>query len=95
MKTSKFDIERAKKGDKVITRDGRKVRIVCFDRKNYMFNFPIIALVLNDKMNAEEVFFYTKEGKRSFFDTSEERADDLLMEDSNESYTITITVCKK
>lgn len=50
-----FDLEAAKAGKPVCTRDGRKARIICFDAK-----FPktgnIIALI--EKENGEEVIFY-------------------------------------
>ena len=37
-----FDLEAAKAGKPVCTRDGRKARIICFDRKD---NTPIVALI--------------------------------------------------
>ena len=37
-----FDIQKAREGKPVCTRDGRKVRIICFDRKG---NTPIVALI--------------------------------------------------
>ena len=53
-----FDINSAKQGKPVCTRDGRKARIICFDAKG---TFPIIALV---DENAEEfAFSYTADGK--------------------------------
>lgn len=39
-----FDLEKAKAGAKVVTRDGRNVRILCYDVKGRM-ELPIIALV--------------------------------------------------
>ena len=43
---------------KVVTRDGRNVRIICTDKKGT--NFPIVALVeCEDK---EETCYYTKKG---------------------------------
>ena len=44
MKTKPFNIEEAKAGAKVVTRDGRPVRIVCFDRKHGNDDLPIIVL---------------------------------------------------
>lgn len=41
-----FDLEAAKAGKPVCTRDGRKARIVCYDRKSE--NYPILALVENN-----------------------------------------------
>lgn len=48
-----FDLEKAKAGAEVCTRDGRKVRIICTDAKG---NYPIVALVssFNDKRETEE-----------------------------------------
>lgn len=37
-----FDLERAKRGDKVIDNKGRNVRIVCFDRKEE--GYPLLTL---------------------------------------------------
>lgn len=45
-----FDIQKAREGKPVCTRDGRKARIICFDRKD---NTPIVALIERD--NHEEV----------------------------------------
>lgn len=55
-----FNLEAAKAGKPVCTRDGRKVRIICFDTIN-KGNYPIIAL-LEDK-GYEAVFYYNKDGK--------------------------------
>lgn len=45
-KLKPFDIQKAKEGKPVCTRDGRKARIICFDYKSYRCQ-PIIALVTN------------------------------------------------
>lgn len=55
-----FNLEEAKAGKPVVTRDGRPVRIIYYDRKNA--DYPIIALVGKD----EELCQYTREGKYSF-----------------------------
>ena len=47
----------------VVTRDGRKVRIICTDRKNHD-SYPIIALVENDE-DDERVESYKIDGKWS------------------------------
>lgn len=60
-----FDLELAKKitnkevKGRIVTRDGRQVRIICFDRKNAVWS--IIALALN-KRDIEEVFEYQNNG---------------------------------
>lgn len=48
---------------KIVTRDGRKARIICTDRKR--LNYPIIALIENKPTEGESVLYYTKEGKMS------------------------------
>lgn len=55
-----FDYYAAKNGKRVMTRDGRNVRIVCFDRKDEIR--PIIALVAN-KNGGEDPVFYGPSGK--------------------------------
>lgn len=60
-----FDIELAKKITKkevkgrIVTRNGRQVRIICFDLKNSIW--VIVALVLNN-INSEDVFEYQNNG---------------------------------
>ena len=44
---------------KVITRDGREVRIVCTDAKG---DEPIIALIYNKNRDEENVYTYNREG---------------------------------
>lgn len=48
-----FDLEAAKAGKPVCTRDGRKARIICFDAK---CNKPIVALIYD--CNKETVLQY-------------------------------------
>lgn len=61
-----FDIEKAKAGAPVCTRDGRPVRIICWDYQEYGQQeadekFPIIALVKEDK--GERAYAYREDGK--------------------------------
>ena len=53
-----FDLEAAKAGKPVCTRDGRKARIICFDLKAEK---PIVALITND--DKEEAHFYYNNGR--------------------------------
>lgn len=56
-----FDLEAAKAGKLVCTRDGRKARIISFDRHGE--DCPIIALVVDSKnAECEEVIDYTLDG---------------------------------
>lgn len=60
-KMKPFDLEAAKAGKPVCTRDGRKARIICFDRHGE--DCPIIALVVDSKnAECEEVIDYTLDG---------------------------------
>lgn len=56
-----FDIEAAKAGKPVCTRDGRKARIICFDRKDIK---PVVALVtvVNDTSVTEKALYYFEDG---------------------------------
>lgn len=57
-----FNFKEAKAGKPICTKDGRKARIICFDRKFYYdgYNYPIVAMV-NDNDN-ELVHAYTQDG---------------------------------
>lgn len=66
-----FDIEAAKAGKPICTRNGRKARIVCFDRVG---EYPILALVENN--GKENVYYYRNSGKD---DEDFEKDYDLMM----------------
>ena len=53
----KFDIELARQGKPVCTRDCRPVRILCFDRRG---TYPIVAIVSN--VDNDLVYAYTESG---------------------------------
>ena len=58
-----FDLQQAKDGKPVCTRDGRKVRIISFDRE-FLYNgqnYCIVALISEAPHN-EVVYSYTKDG---------------------------------
>ena len=46
---------------KVVTRDGRLVRIICTDMKSY--NEKIVGLIMNDN-GMESIFTWTQQGKQ-------------------------------
>ena len=66
-----FDLEAAKAGKPVCTRDGRKARIICFDRD---WNMHIVALVAGPL--GEEVRYYLSNGKVAF---DKQNDGDLMM----------------
>ena len=71
-----FDIQKAREGKPVCTRDGHKARIICFDRKLYHdgVNYPIVALVYDN--DNELIYTFTKDG---LYIENEEDDDDLMM----------------
>lgn len=54
-----FDLEAAKSGKPVCTRDGRKARIICFDRNDL---YPIVALIECED-GKEIIGAYSKDGQ--------------------------------
>ena len=70
-KLKPFDLEAAKAGKPVCTRDGRKARIICFDRTG---KFPIVALV--EAKDRDDIYSYLNCGKDN---ESVEKEYDLMM----------------
>ena len=56
-----FNLEKYLKNPtrKVVTRDGKSVRIICTDRRD--LNFPIVALIEKDS-GGEVIYAHTKDG---------------------------------
>ena len=79
----KFSLEEYLKDTsrKVVTRDGRKVRIKCTDMDG-INGMVIVGLVRDDLMNKERPLTWTKEGQ--YFVQAGETAYDLFFEDSKE-----------
>ena len=67
-----FNLEAAKQGKPVCTRDGRKARIICFDRESVA---SIVALIMDDN-NREEIHSYYEDGKSA---RTQEYRYDLMM----------------
>lgn len=59
-----FDIKQAKEGAKLITRNGRSARIICYDRLTGKWPGKIIALVKGGKGIFESIVYYNEEGKQ-------------------------------
>ena len=66
-----FDLEAAKAGKTVCTRDGRKARIICFDRD---WDMHIVALVTDP--SGESIHCYLSNGK---VDSDKQNDEDLMM----------------
>lgn len=74
-KLKPFDIQKAREGKPVCTRDGRKARIICYDRQSD-HGFPLVVLVENTGAEKDEdVHFYRANGTAA----TAERAQDLMM----------------
>lgn len=79
----KFSLEEYLKDPsrRVVTRDGREVRIKCTDMDG-INGMVIVGLVRDDLMNKERPLTWTKEGQ--YFVQAGETACDLFFEDSKE-----------
>ena len=79
-----FDLEKAKAGKPVCTRDGRKARIICFDAKG---DKPIIALV--EMGTAETPNNYPIDGKA--VSAKETSCDLMMLPEKHEGW---VNICK-
>ena len=87
-KFTPFDLKAAKAGKPVCTRDGRKARIICFDRKGDM---SITALITNKAIDndnkvseIEEVHFYYENGSCNEY--QEYRYDLMMLPEKKEGW---------
>ena len=71
-----FNLEAARSGKPVCTRDGRKARIICFDRINGDY-YKIVACVTAFDGDFEEVLFYGIDGY--IVDSQNPKDEDLMM----------------
>lgn len=85
-----FNLEAAKAGKPVCTRDGRRVRILCFDRKGYPES-PIMGLV--DEGDRETFVSWRPDGSVRFSDDSY-AGRDLMMatEESEDSHVSEVPI---
>ena len=60
-----FDLKEAKEGAKLVTRDGRPVRIICYDRLMAGRPDVIIGLVKNKKETFESLSYYNTYGQNT------------------------------
>ena len=77
-----FNIEEAKAGKPVCTRDGRPARIICFNRTG---KFPVVALV--EAKDRDDIYSYLNSGKDN---ESVEKEYDLMMLSEKEEGFINI-----
>jgi hypothetical protein len=60
-----FDLKEAKKGAKLVTRHGRSVRLICFDRITGGKVAPVIGLMKNKDGTYEHLVFYNLQGQNA------------------------------
>ncbi len=84
-----FNLEAAKAGKPVCTRDGRKARIICFDRKLLFkgISYPIIALV-EDTAKEETIYGYNEKGKVMIEDDATYKDDLMMLPQKKEGWII-------
>ena len=79
---------------KVVTRDGRAVRIICTDMKS---DFPIVALTYDEEKQKESIECFFENGKYLFFDADDSPLDLFFAPVKKEGwvniYDITRTNC--
>lgn len=75
-----FDLEAAKAGKPVCTRDGRKARIICFDANG---EYPLIALITLDN-DADDIKRYTVGGR--YYGRSESSHDLMMLPEKKEGW---------
>ena len=83
-----FNIDEARAGKPVYTRDGKQVRIVCFDYKGDGGVYPILALILINNQRGvpyEIVAKYAEDGKIAY-SAIENDEDLMLAADKKEGY---------
>lgn len=78
-----FDLQKAKEGHPVCTRDGRKARIVCFDLKNPL-GYTIVACITTENGTEEETETYTNQGLR--FEGTTSRGDLFMVSERREGW---------
>ena len=75
-----FDIEKAQTGAKVVTRDGERARIICYDKVDDTdLEYPIVALIMAGTIKGECMMDYTLKGKWN--GCQEESCKDLMIEE--------------
>ena len=68
---------------KVVTRDGRDVRIICTDLKQ---DFPIVALIYDEEKQKENIECFFENGKYLFFDADDSPLDLFLIPTKKEGW---------
>ena len=87
-----FNVEHAKGGDPVITRDGRSVRFICFDRKSTEGR-PIVYLVKKSLGEDEAILACTERGHYNSDEPGADSQFDLFMAPTHYTRYIAVNTC--
>ena len=84
-----FNLEEAKAGKPVCTRDGRKARIICFDYKGDGNAYPILALISTSNLSgtpSEIIAKYTEDGRYTKYNSVENGEDLMMLSEKKEGW---------
>lgn len=84
-----FDLEAAKAGKPVCTRDGRKARIIYFDYKGDSNAYPILALISTANSRgvpSEIIAKYTEDGRYAKYNNVENNEDLMILPEKKEGW---------
>ena len=88
-KMKPFNLEAAKAGKPVCTRDGRKARIICFDYKGDANAYPILALISTINLSgvpSEIIAKYTEDGRYAKYNNVENNEDLMMLPEKKEGW---------
>ena len=80
-----FNLEASRSGKPVCTRDGRKARIICFDKKDEDNIYPIVCLVQDGE--TESLGIFMKDG-HSLVDVEETPSDLMMLPEKKEGWAV-------
>lgn len=84
-----FDIQKAREGKPVCTRDGKKARIICFDYKGDANDYPILALISTSNLSgvpSEIIAKYTEDGRYAKYNSAENGVDLMMLPEKKEGW---------
>ena len=85
-KSKKFDLEAAKAGKPVCTRDGRKARIICFDAKRKNGKRIIALIPSKDFIGFEDLIDYPDNG--NYYGGHENDGDLMMLPEKKEGWAV-------
>lgn len=87
-----FNLDQASTGAPVITRDGRPVRFICFDRKS-IDGRPIVYLVKKSLGEEEAILACTEQGHYNSDEPGADSQFDLFMAPAKHTFYLAVNSC--